>query len=73
MKSILIDIVKSNEIYVKIDTRFTFDHGWKTMVFECNENGTIKDLIEMDKDMYISKEDANIGHLNMINKWKERK
>lgn len=64
------DVIRTaNGEFVVIDTCFTFDYGWETMVFPCKEDGYILDFSELDVNRYISPEDADIGHAEMINKW----
>ena len=41
-----------NHGYVAIDTCYTFDHGFETMVFKCDKNGNIIDWSDLDVDMY---------------------
>lgn len=55
--------------YVYIDTRYTFDCGWETMVFRCNKNGEVIDWIDLDVDRYNSREEADRGHYRMVMKW----
>lgn len=62
-----------NHGYVAIDTCYTFDHGFETMVFKCDKNGNIIDWSELDVDMYDNAEKAEEGHKEMIEKWKTNK
>lgn len=59
--------------FVYIDTCFTIDHGWETMVFACNENGEVTNWADLDAEWYGAVEQAHIGHINMVNKWKKRR
>lgn len=56
-----------------IDTCYTLDCGWETIVRECCEDED-KNVIpweeEVDMDRYSSKEAANEGHIKMADKWK---
>jgi len=36
-----------NHGYVAIDTCYTFDHGFETMVFKCDKNGNIIDWSDL--------------------------
>ena len=66
------DIVKSkNGGYMFIDSRDTFDRGYETMVFECNENGVVDNWLELDVARYDTVEAMTEGHVKMIYKWKE--
>lgn len=55
-----------------IDTCFTVDHGWETMVFSCDADHNVTDWGELDADWYASFEEAQKGHKAMVEKWKER-
>lgn len=61
-----------NHGYVAIDTCYTFDHGFETMVFKCDKNGNIIDWSDLDVDMYDNAEKAEEGHKEMIEKWKNK-
>lgn len=56
--------------YVWIDTCFTLDHGWETMVFSCDENGNVSSWLDLDYDIYATESQASEGHEEMIEKWK---
>jgi hypothetical protein len=62
------DILPVKDRYVLIDTRFTYDHGWETMVFPCDKDGDNWGD-EIDVERYISKEDAQNGHQKYVKKW----
>ena len=55
--------------YVWIDTSYTLDHGWETMVFESDENGNVSDWMDLDCDIYVTEQQASEGHDEMIRKW----
>lgn len=57
--------------YVWIDTCNTFDRGWETMVFRCDENGKVLDWMDLDSELYINKNNAAKGHDKMVEKWKD--
>ena len=57
--------------YVWIDTCDTFDRGWETMVFRCDENGNVSDWMDLDSELYICKDHAFKGHNEMVEKWKD--
>ena len=56
-------------IHVYIDTAYTFDAGWETMVFECDENGMVSDWLDLDVKHYGCEEMAGLGHSGMVEKW----
>ena len=55
--------------YVWIDTCYTLDHGWETMVFESDENGNVISWWDLDSDHYMSEAEAAVGHGCMVEKW----
>ena len=64
------DIIKLRSgKFVMVDTRWTIDQGWETMVFSCDEDGKVKNWSDLDCARYANKEDAAIGHAEIINKW----
>lgn len=65
-------VQRKNGEYVYIDTRWTMDNGWETMVFKCNKNGKVANWGELDCNIYETKEDANEGHYSMVDKWMHR-
>ena len=54
--------------YVWIDTCDTFDRGWETMVFRCDENGNVLDWMDLDSELYINENNAFKGHDEMVEK-----
>lgn len=66
-------VVKTrNHGHVAIDTCYTLDHGFETMVFKCDKNGNIIDWSDLDADVYDNSEEAKEGHKEMIKKWKNK-
>lgn len=57
--------------YVWIDTCFTLDHGWETMVFASDKNGKVLDWMDLDYDIYATESQASEGHDEMVEKWKD--
>lgn len=57
--------------YVWIDTCFTLDHGWETMVFASDKNGKVLDWMALDCDIYATESQASEGHDEMVEKWKD--
>lgn len=62
-----------NGKYVVIDTCYTADHGYETMVFKATgQNGTEPESwSDIDAAWYESWEEARLGHLDMIEKWQK--
>lgn len=57
--------------YVWIDTCFTLDHGWETMVFASDRSGNVLDWMDLDCDIYATELQASEGHDEMVEKWKD--
>ena len=66
------DVVATSNGHVYIDTTYTLDHGWETMVFPCNADGEVTDWGDLDVERYDSEEEARVGHDEMVAKWKGR-
>jgi len=62
-------VQEPNGNYVWIDTRYTADHGWETMVFKCDAEGNVSDWNELDCDRYSNEEEARAGHQQMVSRW----
>ena len=43
--------------------------GFETMVFSCDEQGKVKDWIELDGRRYRSLKDAQTGHDDVVLEW----
>lgn len=56
--------------YVWIDSCFTMDHGYETMVFESDSEGNVLDWGECDVEWYDTLEEMQIGHEKMCEKWR---
>ena len=56
--------------YVLVDTCYTLDHGWETMVFASDKNGNVSNWSDLDCDVYATNFQASDGHDEMIEKWK---
>lgn len=75
--SVLLDgyertLISVKDGYVLVDTRYTFDHGWETMAFPCNENGDDWQD-EIDAARYRTKEEAQKGHDQIVDKWQAKR
>lgn len=56
--------------YVLVDTCYTLDRGWETMVFASDKNGNVSNWSDLDCDVYATNFQASDGHEEMIEKWK---
>lgn len=67
----LTTVVKRTEnSYVLVDSCNTIDHGYETMIFECDEEGNVSNWNDIDADWYDTEEEMKIGHQKMCEKWK---
>ena len=55
-----------------VDSNNTFDHGYETMVFACNNEGEVTDWKDLDCKRYHSLEEMQAGHKAMVEKWKAK-
>lgn len=70
----LTDTIKTkNGRFVVVDTCYTLDHGLETMVFTSDEQGNVTSWTDLDAETYSTPEEAEEGHRQMIEKWKESK
>ena len=68
----LTDTIKTkNGRSVVVDTCYTLDHGLETMVFTSDEQGNVTSWTDLDAETYSTSEEAEEGHRQMIEKWKE--
>ncbi len=58
--------------YVWVDTCYTLDHGYESMVFKCDKEGNVEDWGNLDMELYDSWGDALIGHDLICAKWGEK-
>lgn len=59
--------------YVFVDTCYTLDHGYETMVFKSDSEGNVSNWSELDQELYDTWSDALKGHSDMRSKWAERR
>ena len=64
------DVVKTKNGYVLIDSNNTFDRGYETMVFRCDQDGNVENWLDIDVAWYTSEEEMLVGHVEMIKKWR---
>lgn len=57
--------------YVWVDTCWTFDHGYETMVFPCDERGNVTDWGDLDMSLYPSEAAAEAGHQLTCMAWED--
>lgn len=67
------DVVRTRtKGYVLVDTCYTIDHGYETMVFKCDSEGNVPRYDDLDCDRYDTWEDAKKGHERIRSEWAER-
>jgi len=60
-------IVKSNNKYYFVDSNNTFDFGYETMVFSCDENGENIDYSDLYTGWYDTEEEMRKIHYKICN------
>ena len=60
------NVVQLNGNYYFVDSRLTFDHGYETMVFRCDENGHVLSWSDLYAEWYSCEEDMKDGHSEII-------
>ena len=63
-------VICPNGKHVYIDSCFTINHGYETMVFPCDENGKVTDWGDIDASWYSTYEEMQTGHTTIVEKWK---
>jgi len=43
---------------------------YETMVFKSDKNGEVKNFMDLDKENYSTKKEAEKGHRKMVKKWR---
>ena len=59
-------VIQRGGNYYWVSTKNTFDHGWETMVFLSDENGTVLDWSELFCARYSVISEAGIGHNSVV-------
>ena len=54
---------------IVVDSCNTFDVGYETMVFPCDDSGNITSFLELDRRIYDTEEEMKTGHYEMMGKW----
>lgn len=62
----LSDIVKLNGNYYFIDSCYTMDHGYETMVFSCDSEGNVTDWSDLYAKRYATRAEMVLGHKKTI-------
>lgn len=60
------DIVKVDGIYYLVDSCFTFDCGFETMIFMCNDDGKVIDWCDLYVEHYNTKSEMEIRHYEIV-------
>jgi hypothetical protein len=58
--------------YVVSTVRLLSSPSFETMVFPCDEQGTVTDWIELDCQQYRTLDEARAGHSDMVQNWTNR-
>lgn len=63
----LSDVVQhSNGNYYYVDSRYTYDHGYETMVFSCDDKGEVSSWSDHYAETYASIEAMQTRHAEII-------
>ena len=62
----LTNIVELNGNHYLVDSRYTFDAGYETMVFPCNKNGNVTSWGDLYVEHYITQEQMNARHKEIV-------
>lgn len=62
----LSDIVELNGNYYYIDSCYTMDHGYETMIFPCDSNGEVTDWGELYAEWYDSRTEMANRHKAIV-------
>ena len=65
-KTALTNIVEHHGNYYYVDSRYTFDHGYETMIFHCNANGQVTDWCDLYAEWYTSQKEMATRHKQII-------
>ena len=59
-------VLHSNGNHYYIDSRYTYDHGYETMVFLCDSKGEVISWSDLYAEIYTSKEAMQTRHAEII-------
>lgn len=62
----LSDVVKLNGNYYYVDSCYTLDHGYETMVFACDSNRNVTDWSDLYCEIYDNRDEMEIRHYEII-------
>ena len=65
-KTALTNIVEHNGNYYYVDSRYTFDHGYETMIFHCDANGKVTNWLDLYAEWYSSQEEMAARHKQIV-------
>lgn len=65
-KTAVTNIVNLNGNYFYVDSRYTFDAGFETMVFECDKNGNVINWMDLYVKHYKTQEEMNAHHKEIV-------
>ena len=60
------NIVEYNGNYYYVDSCYTLDHGYETMVFACDSNGNVTDWGDLYCDIYDNADEMELKHYEII-------
>lgn len=66
-------VIASNKVesgWVLVSTVDSFDHGLETMVFECDQGGSVINWSDLDCNRYDDWSEAESGHERMVAEWR---
>ena len=67
----LTHIIKSNGKYYLVDSCYTWDCGYETMIFRCNSKGNVKNWRELFVARYQSESEMQQRHMKIVTDMKE--
>lgn len=62
----LTHIVKSNGKHYLVDSCYTWDCGYETMIFRCDSKGNVKNWRDLFSEHYQSESEMQQGHMKIV-------
>lgn len=62
----LSDVVEHKGNYYFVDSCYTLDHGYETMIFACDANGNVTDWSDLYCDRYLSEREMVAAHKAIV-------
>ena len=59
-------VVELNGNYYYVDSCYTLDHGYETMVFACDANGNVTNWGDLYAEWYDNAAEMETGHNNIV-------